>query len=49
MIGGWDFVIQCAAFLLKYELTYVVIGALAILVVSWLVRFIIQLWEDRND
>ena len=43
-----DFIIQCVLFLLRFDLTYTVIGALAILILCWLVRFIITLMEDHG-
>lgn len=44
-----DFVWQCALFLLEYDLTYTVIGALAIVIVCSLVRFVIKLKEDYDE
>lgn len=44
-----NFIIQCVMFLLKYDLTYIAIGSLAILILCWLVRFIITLKEDKED
>ena len=48
-MGGIDFIIQCASFLLGLDLLYTTIGALAVLIVCWLIRFIVTLKEDRDE
>lgn len=44
-----DFVIQCVAELLKMDLVMLLLLGMAVLLVSWLVRFIIQLIQDKYD
>lgn len=44
-----DFIWQCVIELLKMDIVYFVVLGLALLIVSWLVRFIIQLLQDRYD
>ena len=43
------FVWQCVLYLLQYDLTYIAIGAFAILIVCGLVRFVIELKEDYEN
>ena len=44
-----DFVIQCVAELLKMDLVMLLLLGMAVLLVSWLVRFVIQLIQDKYD
>lgn len=40
---------EIIAFLLSWDLFYVVVGSLAVLILFWLLDFIITLKEDRDD
>lgn len=44
-----EFIRQCVIELLKMDIVIFLLLALAVLLVSWLVRFVIQLVQDRYD
>lgn len=48
-MGGKEFIIQCALYLLSLDVTFMALIGLGILIVCGAIRFIIEIVEDKYE